>query len=103
FGAFLYFLAGQLFGFGGGTWFLVVVLGILSFLFGYQSTGALRDLMGGVTTIDGIVSKRWSRSDSLVMRTHYLRVEGKIFRINPAFHGEVKQGDHVTLRYYPAS
>lgn len=101
--ALIYFLLGQIFGFGSGTWFLVIVLSGLSFLFGYQSIGALRDLTGGTTTLRGFVQKRWSRSDSLVMRTHYIRIEGKIFRINKLLHGDVKQGDDVTIRYYPAS
>lgn len=102
-GALLYFLAGQLFDFGNGTWFLVVVLSILSFLFGYQAIGALRDLAGGTAEMRGIVTKRWSRSDSIVMRTHYIRIEGKIFRINKLLHGDVKQGDEVSIRFYPAS
>lgn len=102
-GAFLYYLAGQLLGFGGGTWFLVVVLGVLSFLMGFQSINALRDLMGGTREVEGEVTRRWARRDSLVFQSHYIRLDKKIFRIDAVFHRDIKVGDRVRLRYYPAS
>jgi hypothetical protein len=87
---------------GGSTWFLVVVLSILTFLFGFQSIQAIRDLIGGPRSTVGMVVRRWARTDSFVMRSHYIRLENKqIFRIDKLFHGDVKEGDRVEVRYYP--
>lgn len=102
-GAFVYYLLGQLFGFGNGTWFLVVVLGFLSFLMGFQSINALRDLIGGTREVEGEVTRRWARRDSFVFQSHYIRLDKKIFRIDGFFHRDIKVGDQVRLRYYPAS
>ena len=47
FGALLFFGFDRAFmgGDHGGTWFLVIVLGILSLLFGFQAIGSLRDYL----------------------------------------------------------
>ena len=104
FGALLYFGFDKLTGGESGTWFLLVVLSILSFLFGYQGFHALLDLIHGETTREGLVTRRWARTDSLVMRSHYIRLDGsEIFRIDNLYHGEAKAGDYVRIRYYPRS
>ncbi len=89
---------------GGGTstWFLVGVLGIISFLFGFQGIQALRDLIGGERTVTGQVTRRWTRRDSFVLKSHYIRLDNKqIFLIDDAFHGDVREGDLVEVRHYP--
>ena len=49
-------------------------------------------------------SDRWSRSDSLVVRSHYVRIDGKnIFRVDRAIHGDLDEGDYVHIRFYPHS
>jgi hypothetical protein len=88
----------------GGTWFLVVVLGVLTFLFGFQSIQSLLDIFGHVHESTGLVTRRWSRTDSLVMRSHYFRLDNKqIFHVDTLQHREVKEGDRVRVRYYPHS
>jgi hypothetical protein len=88
----------------GGTVFLLVVLSILSFLFGYQGIHATLDLVHGETTMEGLVTRRWSRTDSLVIKSHYIRVNrDRIFRIDNFYHGDAKAGDLVRIRYYPRS
>lgn len=102
-GTWLYFTAGELFGFGQG-WFLVVVLSIVTFLLGFQSVGALRDLLRGTTEVTGQVTRRWARRDSLVIKSHYVRINrGKIIRLDGVFHTDVAQGDHVRIVFYPSS
>ena len=103
-GGLLFFVGDMLFGAQRGTWFLIVVLAILSFLLGYQSIHNLLDLLHGDTEMTGRITRRWSRSDSLVLRSHYIRVDrNKIFRIERAYHDDVKEGDYVRVRYYPRS
>lgn len=105
FGALLYVLFDRIvLGGDAGTWFFVGVLILFSILFGYQAFHALLDLRGGPETIEGRVTRRWARTDSLVMRTHYIRLDNrKIFRIDRLFHDDVKVGDSVRVRAYPRS
>lgn len=87
----------------GGTWFMLVVLSILTFLFGTQSVQALRDLSEGKRELAGRISRRWARSDSLVMRSHYIRIEGKILRGDKMLLAPYLEGDTVVAAYYPHS
>jgi hypothetical protein len=102
--AFLFFLGDVLFDFGrGGTIFLLVVLAILAVLFGFQGLQAVLDLVGKPEEVTGWVSRRWARSDSFVLRSHYIRLDSHIFRIDRVYHADVKEGDYVTVRHYPHS
>lgn len=104
FGGLIWAVTSKLFFDGGATWFFVGVLTLLSFLFGYQGIHAIRDLRGGATKRAGKVQRRWSRTDSFVIRSHYIRLEDKqIYRIDKLFHDDVKEGDDVEITYYPHS
>ncbi|MBE7518646.1 MAG: hypothetical protein HS107_05310 [Thermoflexaceae bacterium] len=88
----------------GGTWFLVIVLAVLSFLFGFQAAQAALDLSGGIEETTGEVTRRWSRSDSLVMRSHYIRLDsGRILRVGAQFHTNIREGDLLKVTYFPHS
>ncbi len=103
-GGFLFFLGDVVFDFGnGGTIFLLVVLGILAVLFGFQGFQSVLDLAGKPAEVTGWVSRRWARSDSFVMRSHYIRLDSHIFRIDRVFHADVQEGDYISVRYYPHS
>jgi hypothetical protein len=55
---------------------------VLSFLFGYQSIQALRDLRENRTvTTQGPVTRIWSKMDLFVSRSHYVAVGRNIFRV----------------------
>ncbi|MCZ2108448.1 MAG: DUF3827 domain-containing protein [Dehalococcoidia bacterium] len=103
-GGCLFYMTDRVFGLGyGGTWFLVVVLGVLGALFGFQAFQALLDLRTKPREETGTVSRRWSRSDSLVMRSHYIRVGSHILRGDVVLLDGVKEGDEVRVRYFPHS
>lgn len=102
FGGLIWALTGKLFFDGGATWFFIVVLSILSFLFGYQGIHAMRDLRHGAEERTGQVQRRWSRTDSFVIRSHYIRLEDKqVYRIDRLFHDDIKEGDEVEITFYP--
>ena len=106
FGCLLFFAWDVFFNGGdrGGTVFLLIVLAVLSFLFGYQGIHATLDLIYGDATMEGIVTRRWSRTDSLVIKSHYIRMNTReIFRIDNLYHGDTKAGDILRIRYYPHS
>jgi len=105
-GAFAFFFVDRLFlgGDNGGTWFFVGFLGFLGSLFGFQAAQPLLDLRGGPREALGVVTRSWSRSDSLVMRSHYIRLDtGQILRVGAAVHAEVKEGDRLRATFYPHS
>ncbi|KAA0240905.1 MAG: hypothetical protein DYG91_12605 [Chloroflexi bacterium CFX7] len=88
----------------GGTWFLVVLLAILSFLFGFQAGQATLDLSGGIEEATGEVTRRWSRSDSLVVRSHYIRLDNKrILRVGANIHSNIREGDRLKVTFFPHS
>ncbi len=105
-GAFVFFFFDRLFlgGDNGGTWFFVGFLALLAFLFGFQASQPLLDLRSGPREAIGMVSRSWSRSDSLVMRSHYIRLDrGQILRVGAEFHADVKEGDRLRVTFYPHS
>jgi hypothetical protein len=103
-GALLFFLVDLLTGGDRGTWFLLVVLGLFTTLFGFQAIHALLDLRGEPKSIEDLVVRRWSRTDSFVMRSHYVRLASKqILRGDVDLLDGVREGDRVVVRYYPHS
>ena len=62
----------------GGTWFLVVVLAIFTLLFGFQAIQSFLDVRSEPRVATDFVTRRWSRNDSLVMRSHYVRLGAMI-------------------------
>lgn len=87
----------------GGTWFLVVVLAILTTLFGFQAIQAVLDYLGEPHTESGLVTRRWTRSDSLVMRTHYIRLGKTILHGDALILDGIREGDQVEATFYPHS
>jgi hypothetical protein len=87
----------------GGTWVLVVVLTVLSILFGTQSIQSLLDLFANPTTERGTVTRRWTKSDSFVMKSHYMRLGARIFRGDSFLLADIREGDEVQATYYPHS
>lgn len=103
-GALIFFFIDRLLGLdNGGTWFLVVVLSLFTALTGSQSIQAIADLAGSPQTSVGEVRRRWSKLDSFVMRTHYIRLESTILRGDTALLDGIRTGDKVTARYYKHS
>jgi hypothetical protein len=101
----LYFFVDTAFldGAHGGTWVLVVVLAVLATLFGFQSVQSLMDLRAKPVEQAGWVTRRWSRSDSIVMRSHYIRIGKRILRGDTDLLANIKQDDWVEVKFYPHS
>jgi hypothetical protein len=104
-GAFVFFTYDRavLGGENGGTWFLVIILGVLSLLFGFQAIQSLLDYVGKPVKLTGQVTRRWARSDSFVIKTHYIRVGKMILRGDQLVLDGIKEGDRVEATYYPKS
>ena len=87
----------------GSTWFLVVVLTIITLLFGFQAIQSFLDWVGKPETRTGTVTRRWARSDSLVMKTHYMRLDKMILRGDQLILDGIREGDFVEASFYPKS
>lgn len=87
----------------GATWVLVTIVGILAVLFGFQAVQSVLDFFDKPRTERGYVTRRWARSDSLVVRSHYMRLERKILRGDAYLLAEIKEGDYVEATFYPHS
>lgn len=87
----------------GGTWFLVIVLLILTVLFGFQAIQSFLDYIGDPKVETGFVGRRWSRSDSLVIKAHYIRLEKMILRGDQMILDGIREGDYVEATFYPHS
>ena len=87
----------------GGTWFLVVILAIVTTLFGFQAIQSLIDYVGQPIVERGVVTRRWARNDSLVIRTHYVRIGKRILRGDAFVLDNIKEGDFVEVTFYPNS
>lgn len=84
----------------GGTWFLSGVLAFFSLVFFVPASGALRDLLAGPAQISGRVARKWSKRDSFVIKSWYIRVGRSIFRGDEEMLAPIIAGDYVTVRLY---
>jgi hypothetical protein len=99
FGFDLFFNDGE----NGGTGFLLVILLILTVLFGFQAIQNFLDYFGEPRVERGIVTRRWARNDSLVLRTHYMRIGKNILRGDAYLLDGIREGDYVEVTFYPNS
>ncbi len=79
----------------------MVLLAIVTFLFGYQSIQTLRDLRERPRPFEGAVARRWTKRDGFVVKSHYVAVNKAIFRIPVDAYMDVKTGDSVRIEAYP--
>lgn len=88
----------------GSTWFLVVVLTVLTSLFAFPAVQSWLDLREGPRERDVRVIRTWSRRDAFVVKNHFLKLEsGQILEGNALSVEGVKEGSEARVRYYPHS
>lgn len=86
---------------GGGAVAAVVIVALLALLTGYQSAQTLRDLVAKPVETEGVVQRKWRRSDLFVMQSHYLLVDRHVFRVEPTDFIELEVDDTVSIIHYP--
>ena len=87
---------------GKGTGSIVgsVLVGLVTMLLAYQVVQSLRDLIARPIEQEGLVERRWNRSEFVLFRNTYVFIEGNVFRLSPEQEIHVDLGDHVRVRYY---
>ena len=87
----------------GSTWFLMVVITVFGTLFGVQSISALRDLLSRPAEDDGLVTRQWTKRDSFVFKSYYIRLGRRILRGDEELLGAIRAGDRVHVRFFKHS
>ena len=85
----------------GGLIITLVLLFLAAFLTGHQAIQSLRDLRSSPRTSNGLIDRRWSRADMLVLRSYYIYVERSVFKVSPLIYDELEEGDTVSVNHYP--
>ena len=80
---------------------LTVIEALITLLFVYQSTQALRDLREPLVRTEGIVTRRWSKMDFVFTRSHYVALGRKIFSLPMADWYQLEENQHIALLHYP--
>ena len=79
----------------------MILLAGMAFLFGYQSVQSLRDLSAAPRTVTGVITRRWTKRDAFVAKSHYITVERAIYRIPVESYLDLLERDTVTIVAYP--
>jgi hypothetical protein len=80
---------------------VTIIVGGISFLFGYQSIQALRDIGAELTITQGGIARRWSKMDLFITRSHYISVNRNIFRLPVEDWYGLAEDDVVIITHYP--
>lgn len=102
-GALIFFTYDEITGGDRGSWFFVGVLTLLSVLSVTMGGAALLDLAGSPAVIEGYVKRSWTRTDSFVVRSHYIKIDKQILRVDKLLHGDVGEGDYLRVEFYKHS
>src|SRR5438067_1041980 len=82
-------------------WIGIVLLGFVTFLFGFQSVQSLRDLTSTPRETTGTISRRWTKRDAMIAKRYYVTVERAIFRIPVDAYLGLREKDTVRIVAYP--
>jgi hypothetical protein len=79
----------------------LVLAGLVGLLLAYQVIQSVRDLFSRPVETEGMVERRWSRSDLLLFRNSYIFVGRNVYRLSPDQFIHVELGDTVRVVHYP--
>ncbi len=85
-----------------GSWVAFAFFGLIGLLSGYSAIAALRDLFADPVETEGVISRKWTKSDMLIFRGHYLLVHKRVFRVRSEVYTEMpNEGARIQLQHYP--
>jgi hypothetical protein len=79
----------------------VLLLCLAAFLTGHQSIQSVRDLRSSPRISNGLVDRKWSRADLVILRSYYIYVDRSVFKVTPLIYTELEEGDTVSVNHYP--
>ena len=85
-----------------GAWISFAIAALIGFLSGVSALGALRDLYAEPIETQGLVERKWRKSDILVFRGHYILCQKRVFRVPREDYEEMPEaGGGIIIRHYP--
>jgi len=102
-GCFAFFAYDEATGGDRGSWFFVGILTIATAVTGTLALSAWRDLRAEPATIEGYVRRVWTKTDSFIVKTHYIKIDKQILRVDRMLHGEIAEGDYIRVDFYKHS
>jgi hypothetical protein len=84
---------------------MLVVMTILTVIFGFQAVHYLKDLNAEPVQSEGEIAKKWTKANLFFffMPGYYLAVKGQIFTVSRAHFRGLLEEDMVRIRHYPNS
>jgi hypothetical protein len=79
----------------------MIIIALLTFLFGYQSIQTFRDLFSQPRDLVGPIRRLWTKRDGFVVKNYYMSVEKAIFHIPADEYLQLREGDLVRVHAYP--
>jgi hypothetical protein len=79
----------------------LLLLCLAAFLTGHQSIQSVRDLRSSPRISNGLVDRKWSRADLVILRSYYIYVDRSVFKVTPLIYTELEEGDTVSVNHYP--
>jgi len=87
---------------GGGAYLTLAFAGGLALLLAYFVLQHLRDMGAPPAAREGIVTRKWSRADLIiVMQSYYIAVDRTVFRVRPEDYILLEEGMRVRVAHFP--
>ena len=89
---------------GGPAIITLTIVGIVGLLLGYTALQHIRDLGGQLAESEGLVTRKWSRADFvIVMQSYYIMVERVVYKLQPEDYIHLEEGMYVKIVHFPHS
>ncbi len=96
----LYFIATN--GPHGVGYVTLAVAAVVGLLLAHQVWMQFRDLRAPLTESEGVVQKKWSRAELLIVwHSYYVAVDRRMFRLEPEDHVMVDEEMYVKIVHFP--
>ena len=89
-------------GTSGAAYVTLSIVGIVGLLLGYTAVQHIRDLGGQLAESEGLITRKWSRADFLiVMQSYYIMVGRVVYRLLPEDYIHLEEGMYVKIVHFP--
>ncbi len=89
-------------GTSGAAYVTLSIVGIVGLLLGYTCVQHIRDLGGQLAESEGLITRKWSRADFLiVMQSYYIMVERVVYKLEPEDYIHLEEGMYVKIVHFP--
>jgi hypothetical protein len=86
----------------GAAWVSIAFLGLIAALLAIYVAQHLRDLRAAPVEREGVVNRKWTRADLIiVMQSYYIAIGRAVFRIPPEEYIHLQEGMRVRVTHLP--